>query len=78
MRSSSIMGQSSRHSPSPTASPEPERTSRSGLKLLGRSTLGILALTLTLLLVTVVVIGGLILLLNLLFTLGLATSGIGE
>lgn len=54
------------------------RTSGTGLQLLGRSVLGILALTVTLLLVSVVVIGGLLLLLNLLFTLGLATSGIGE
>jgi hypothetical protein len=53
--------------------PSPE-----GIKLLGKATLGILALTVTLLVLTVLVVGGLILLMNLLFTLGMATSGIGE
>lgn len=43
-----------------------------------RSALVVRALTATLLLVTVVVIGGLLLLFNLLFVWGMATSGIGE
>ena len=60
------------------SSPTCDRTSNRGMRLLGRSVLGVLALTLVLFLVALVVIGGLILLANLLFTLGMATSGIGE
>lgn len=77
MRPHSI-GRPVRRSSTSPAIPRRHRTSNGGVRLLGRSVLGLLALTVVLLLVAVVVIGGLILLVNLLLTLGLASSGIGE
>ena len=67
-----------RGSASPRTPLGQQGTHPTGRELVGRSVLGILALAAVLLLLVVVVVGGLLLLVNLLLTLGLATTGLGE